>query len=73
MRNALTGRQTGAIRLKLEGAFFDRVEAWRRSHPKIPSRTDAIRQLVERGLTQDLGSNPRARGVVAKISGASAA
>ena len=69
MPNALTSDQiTGAIRLKLEGEFFSRIEEWRRSHSKIPSRTDAIRQLVERGLAQDIGSSAKTRDAMAMPS-----
>jgi hypothetical protein len=41
----------------LEGPIFIRIEDWRRSQPKIPSRANAIRQLVERGLAREIGSN----------------
>ncbi len=74
MSNALTGRQiTGAVRLKLEGDFFSRIEEWRRSHPKIPSRTDAIRRLVERGLAQDIGASAKTRDAIGKVSEVTAA
>jgi hypothetical protein len=42
---------TAAVRLELEGSFLASVEDWRRSQqPKIPSRAQALRQLIEQGL-----------------------
>jgi hypothetical protein len=38
-----------AIQLRL-GPLFVSVENWRRSQPKIPSRAEAVRLLVERAL-----------------------
>ena len=40
----------GSVRLELEGPIFVSIENWRRSQPKIPSRAEAIRLLVARGL-----------------------
>ena len=42
--------ERAAVRLQLEGRIFVSVENWRRSQSKIPSRSDAIRQLLERAL-----------------------
>jgi hypothetical protein len=39
-----------AVRLQLDGPIFVSVENFRRSQPKIPSRSEAIRQLLERAL-----------------------
>jgi hypothetical protein len=39
-----------AVRLQLEGPIFVLVEDWRRSQPKIPSRNEAIRLLLQRAL-----------------------
>jgi len=41
---------TAAVRLHLEGPIFRLVEDWRRSQPKIPSRSEALRLLIERAL-----------------------
>jgi Arc/MetJ-type ribon-helix-helix transcriptional regulator len=38
---------TAAVVLRLTNDTFDWIEDWRRSQPKIPSRSDAIRQLLE--------------------------
>jgi hypothetical protein len=43
--------QGAAVRLQLEGPIFALVEDWRRSQPKIPSRSKALRLLIERALT----------------------
>jgi len=37
---------SAAVRLQLEGPIFELVEDWRRSHEKIPSRTEALRLLI---------------------------
>jgi hypothetical protein len=44
-------RLRGAVRLQLQGATFTSLEDWRRAQVRIPSRSDAVRQLLERALT----------------------
>jgi Arc/MetJ-type ribon-helix-helix transcriptional regulator len=41
-----------AVRLDLTDPLLTDIENWRRSQKKIPSRTDAIRQLVKRALEE---------------------
>jgi hypothetical protein len=41
-----------AIHVRLRGSLFERLENWRRSQSKIPSRSDALRLLIERALTK---------------------
>jgi hypothetical protein len=41
--------QRTAVQLRL-GPVFDLLENWRRGQPKIPARSVAIRQLLERQL-----------------------
>ena len=41
-----------AVRLDLTDPLLTDIENWRRSQEKIPSRTDAIRQLVKRALKE---------------------
>lgn len=36
--------------IRLLPSFWERVDAWRREQPSIPTRAEAIRQLVELGL-----------------------
>ena len=38
------------VRLHLVGPIFAQVEDWRRSQPRIPSRAEAVRLLVECAL-----------------------
>jgi hypothetical protein len=45
-----TMQPNAAVRFQLEGAIFTQIEDWRRSQPKIPSRPDAIRELLKRAL-----------------------
>jgi hypothetical protein len=42
-------RQNAAVQLRL-GSLFELVEDWRRSQPKIPPRSEAIRELVRLAL-----------------------
>jgi metal-responsive CopG/Arc/MetJ family transcriptional regulator len=39
--------------MRVDDDFFRRVDEWRRRQPDIPSRSEAVRRLVERG-TVDL-------------------
>jgi hypothetical protein len=39
-----------AVHVRLRGSLYDRLENWRRSQPKIPARSDALRALIERAL-----------------------
>jgi hypothetical protein len=43
-------KPSATVRFQLEGQIFTLVEDWRRAQRKIPSRPDAIRQLLERAL-----------------------
>lgn len=38
------------FQMRVSEEFLHRIEEWRKSHAVIPSRSDAIRQLVDRGL-----------------------
>jgi len=42
--------EAGAIQVRVCGPLFEQLENWRRSQAKIPSRSEALRQLIERGL-----------------------
>jgi hypothetical protein len=39
-----------AVQLRLRGDTLFQIENWRRSQPKIPTRAEAIRKLIERAL-----------------------
>jgi hypothetical protein len=43
-------KDAAAVRLALEGPIFALLEDWRRRQPKIPSRNEAIRLLLQRAL-----------------------
>lgn len=45
---------TERVQIVAPASWVARVEEWRRAQIKIPSRSDAIRQLVERGLKADV-------------------
>jgi metal-responsive CopG/Arc/MetJ family transcriptional regulator len=40
----------GAIHVRLQGSLFEQLEDWRRVQNKIPARSDAIRELLQRAL-----------------------
>jgi hypothetical protein len=54
-------QETAAVRLELEGPIFVSVENWRRSQQKIPSRAEAIRQLIQRALHGECEADRAAR------------
>jgi hypothetical protein len=41
-----------AVQVRLEGSLYRALENWRRSRPKIPARSEALRELLERALTE---------------------
>jgi hypothetical protein len=41
------------VQVRLKKCLFDAVETWRRKQATIPSRPQAIRDLIEAGLLQD--------------------
>ena len=50
-----------AIFVRLRGPLYDQLESWRRSQPQIPSRSHALRLLIERALslpTETASANP---------------
>lgn len=38
------------VQVRLSDALVKRIDDWRRHAPDIPSRSEAIRRLVEKGL-----------------------
>jgi hypothetical protein len=40
----------GAVLLRLRGPLFEQLENWRREQRKIPSRSEAVRLLIEGSL-----------------------
>ena len=41
-----------AVQERLKGQLYEALENWRRSQPRIPPRSDALRMLLERALGQ---------------------
>jgi hypothetical protein len=41
---------TERVQLVTTAAWMERLEAWRRKQPRIPSKSEAIRLLVDRAL-----------------------
>lgn len=38
------------VNVRIERSMLERIDAWRRDVPDLPSRPEAIRRLVEKGL-----------------------
>jgi hypothetical protein len=49
--NAASTQPSAAVRFELSGAIFAQIEDWRRRQAKIPSRPEAIRELLKRALS----------------------
>jgi metal-responsive CopG/Arc/MetJ family transcriptional regulator len=45
-----TGDGTKAVQVRLREGLFSALEEWRREQKSIPSRSEAIRTLVQRSL-----------------------
>lgn len=45
--------KTDRIELRTNAPFSEQIEEWRRRQPRIPSRSAAVRQLVEIGLKHE--------------------
>ena len=60
MQDSGSARQSGTVRLDLIGPIFAGVEDWRRAQPEIPSRSKAVRLLLELALSaRPNSSRPR--------------
>jgi hypothetical protein len=49
---------TASVRLQLQGSIFKEFEDWRRSQSKIPSRSEALRRLLELALSTNPDPRP---------------
>ena len=45
-----TEEQTERFQMRVSPSFLRLVDEWRRKQPDLPSRAEAIRRLVERGV-----------------------
>jgi hypothetical protein len=54
-------RRVRPVQVRLPVTLFDAIENWRRSQPYIPTRPEAIRQLVQKSLPAANDGSP-ARG-----------
>jgi hypothetical protein len=48
-----TNATRSAVQVRLDGLLYQRLEDWRRSRPKIPPRSEALRELLELALALD--------------------
>jgi hypothetical protein len=61
MHNDGSVRLSAIVRFQLEGPIFSQIENWRRAQEKIPSRPDAIRELLKKalGAAEQRGAHPK--------------
>lgn len=52
---------TERMQIVAPAAWFLAIEEWRRAQKKIPSKSEAVRMLVERGLEAESKSKARAK------------
>jgi hypothetical protein len=45
--------QTHLLQMRISAAFLEKLDRWRGRQFDVPSKTEAIRRLVERGLAAD--------------------
>jgi hypothetical protein len=43
--------QTERFQMRVSPSFLRLIDEWRRKQPDLPSRAEAIRRLVQRGVT----------------------
>ncbi len=53
--------------LMVDEAFAQRLDAWRRSHPSLPTRSAAVRILVDQGLSSWRWSDALDAGAMAEM------
>jgi len=41
------------INVRVDEEFLERLDAWRRKQPDLPTRPEAIRRLADRGLASE--------------------
>jgi hypothetical protein len=51
-----------AVQVRLEGPLYQALEDWRRSQPRIPARSEALRELLERALAEHSDADGKASG-----------
>ena len=51
-----------AVQVRLEGPLYQALEGWRRSRPRIPARSEALRELLERALAEQSEADGKASG-----------
>jgi len=45
------------IHLMMAQSELEAIDEWRRQQPDLPSRAEAMRRLIERGLSSQIRSN----------------
>lgn len=45
-------KQDRLVQMRLSEEFITKIDEWRRHQPDLPSRTEAVRRMVEQALSQ---------------------
>jgi hypothetical protein len=56
------GTETERMQLVAPSSWFQRIDEWRRKQPRIPSKSEAIRALVDHALAADIKAPERKGG-----------
>lgn len=49
----MADEKTKPFQMRVSPEWLAMIDAWRREQPDLPSRAEAIRRLVEKGLRDD--------------------
>jgi hypothetical protein len=49
-------RFTEQLLMRVDAEFLKRIDDWRRLQPDLPSRSEAVRRLVDLGLKKEIAS-----------------
>ena len=64
----LMSEKPSALEMRLGGSFLKTVDEWRRKQKDLPSRAEAIRRLVERGLANQSPARQLSKGAKRKAA-----
>ncbi|QIG80113.1 ribbon-helix-helix protein, CopG family [Stakelama tenebrarum] len=51
----MAGNLDQLVQIRCDKAFIETLDEWRRLQPDLPSRAEAIRRLVRKGLDSEAG------------------
>jgi hypothetical protein len=60
MNQPLPERKEHRLQMLIEPSLISRIDRWRAKQPGLPSRSEAVRRLVEAGLIASEGDDDKA-------------